>query len=499
MLLKNLQRVHSDYDDVTWQKHEDLVAGGAQFHGRIERYLPQNDREPTQVYKRRCDHSYYLGYCSAIVGYFGAWLFASPLKFQSDPEQVDEFYTVLKEDCDGLGTDLDEFLKAAFVRACTTQRAYWQVKFPSATEMAPGSRLADWQKQGLGRAVLAHLPTENVVNWRRDESGAWMWVLTHECIEELVEVDDEEPTLTERWVQWYADGSARAWEKRYVKSSPPQANDAIGEIEPPYNPTGAIPIVELTVPHDLYIMGLLADGQLEHFRKSNALGWSIERTCYAMPVFFLKNPQSPPVMGAGYYLILGHEDKVEWPAPPPAPYETIQNYTTRLKEELHRVSRQMAVAIDASASATARSGESKDADNRATEVILSAFGKIVRGPVEKTYQLISAGRGEDITWQIGGMDKYQIPDAKGMAETALIIQSLRIPSATLHRELYGEVGATALPNLDETKKKMIRDEIQSGVTDEDVAMMHEATVAGEEATIKNTELIGKEPPNGFAA
>jgi hypothetical protein len=78
------------------------------------------------------------------------------------------------------------------------------------------------------------------------------------------------------------------------------------------------------------------------------------------------------------------------------------------------------------------------------------------------------------------------------------VQSMNIPSATLKRELYTEVATATLPNLDEKTRKAIRDEIQTGVTDEDIALMGDADRATHEATIKNTEMIGKEPQGGFA-
>lgn len=494
MILRKLRRTHADYDAVTLQRHADLVAGGVEFHKRIDRYLLKHDVEPTKVYKLRCDQAYYLGYCAPIVQYFASWLFSSPLVFKSDPEIVDDWYSKFKEDVDALGTDLDQFMRHAFIQACIGRSAFWRVEFPE--PVAEPRNKAEWQKQGLGSARLCYLPSKCLINWRRDEYGQFLWAMEHDCREELIEPTDDEPTVTETWTLWRADGSVQRWQSVHLKSRQPAPDDQIGEISAPSNPTGAMPIMEMKLPVELWVMNLLSDGQLEHFRKSNALSWSIDRTCYAMPVFNLKDTKKPPKMGAGYYLMLGIDEQLTWPAPPPAPFATIQEYNAKLKDELHRVTHMMAMGTENNAAALGRSAESKSADNSATEIVLGAMGRYVREATEKTYDLVSRGRGEKIEWHVGGMDNYRLPDVGTITANAIAIESLNIPSATLRRNLLTQVGLAALVDADEPTKDAIRKEIEAGVTDEDVAIMHQATVAGAQGTIKQAKLIGKDPASG---
>lgn len=497
MELSKLRRTHADYDKVSWQRHADLLAGGVEFHKRITDYLLKHDVEPQKVYKLRCNQAYYLGYCAPIVQYFASWLFSSPLVFKSEPKNVDEWYDQFKEDVDTLGTDLDQFLRHGFVEACIARRAYWRVEFPEAVTKPRNKR--EWETQALGSARLCQLPAQCLLNWRRDEYGQFLWVMEHHCREELLEPVDEDFTVTETWTLWRADGSAQRWEKVYPKNRPPAPSDEIGEVPAPQNPTGAIPIVEMKLPRELWVMNLLSDGQLEHFRKSNALSWSIDRTCYAMPWFKLKDASKPPTMGAGYYGILGIDEDVMWPAPPAAPFATIQDYTSALKDELHRVTHMMAMGADNNAAAIGRSGESKLADNTATEIVLGAMGRYVREATEKTYDLVSRGRGETIDWHVGGMDNYRIPDTKTIIENVTSILSLNIPSPTLHRYLYAKAGLAEATDADEPTKEAIRKEIDQNVTDEDVTMNHQADVARAEGAIKQTDLIGREPMRNGAA
>ena len=491
MELRKLRRTHADYDAISWQRHADLIAGGVEFHKRIERYLPKHDVEPQKVYKIRCAQAFYLGYCAPIVQYFASWLFSSPLVFKSTPEGVDEWYAQFKEDVDTLGTDLDQFLRNAFVNACIARSAYWRVEFPE--PLTPPQSKQDWQNQGLGSAHLCFIPADCLINWRRDEYGRFVWVMEHHCSEDLLEPTDEETTVTETWTLWRADGSAQRWQSVYPKSKPPAPTDSIGEVAAPLNPTGTIPIVELKLPSELWVMNLLSDGQLEHFRKSNGLSWSIDRTCYAMPWFKLEDASRPPTMGAGYYGILGLKEDVTWPAPPAAPFATIQEYTAKLKDELHRVTHMMAMGADNNAAAIGRSGESKLADNLATEIVLGALGRHVREAAEKTYNLITRGRGESTDWHVSGMDNYRIPDAKSVIENVKSVLSLNIPSPTLHRYLSTKAALAEASDADEPTKAAIRDEIERNVTDNAATIGHQADVARAQGQIKQNELIGKNP------
>lgn len=461
MRLKDLRRVHPDYCAELLERYGDLFAGGHRFARNVTKYLPRHDVEPSAVYKRRCAQAHYLGYVAPICNLFASWLFSCPLQITSDPPETDAFYRELKEDCDGLGTDLDQFLRGRFVEALQHQRAWFRVAFPATGGVAPDSR-REWEQLGAGRAYLVAVPTRHVTHWRRDASGALAWVVEHECRTELAEFTDTASVTVETWTLWRADGSATRWELRTETGKPaPPDTTVVDEVEAPHNPCGTIPLVELAIPTELWVLNLLASGQLEHFRKMCALSWSIDRTCYAMPVLTLKGNRKAPVMGAGYYLQLGPGEELKWPAPPSSPFEAVQDFTTKLREEMYRITSQMAASVDNNAAAVGRSGESKDADNKATEVVLGAFGRPVREAVERMLDLVSMGRGEEIAWHVGGMDAYEHADPAAEVERATAIAALQIPSPTLRREILVRAALAQLPDADETKKQKIREEIEA--------------------------------------
>lgn len=461
-----LQRTHPEVDLALLRRHQDLFEGGASFRARVADYLPKNDVEPVAVHRRRCERAHYLNYCASIANFFASALFTSPPVLASEPEEVDPFYTVLREDADGVGTDLDAMLRDLVVRALVSRRGYVRVEFPEPS--AEPTSLAEADDAGLRRARLVAVPTERVRHWRREPSGAFAWVVEHECVTALEDFTDAEALVTETWTQWVADGTARRWQFTRRASERVRPDVEVPEVEPPHNPCGAIPLVELSLPAELWLLNHLADPALEHFRKRNALSWAIDRTCYAMAWFFLKDAKKPPAMGAGYYGLLGVDERVEWPAPPSAPFDVIAENTRELVQELHRVAQQMALGVDNNASALGRSGDSKKADHEATEIVLKAYGQRMREPLERLMDLVSRGRGERITWSVRGMDVFDLADAATLTDMAVASDPLRIPSATYRRELFKSIAHAQLPHLDEDTRQKIDGEIDAGVHAEDL-------------------------------
>jgi hypothetical protein len=462
-----LNRVHPDARLDALRRHQDLFEGGDTFRARVAEYLLQNDVEPASVFRLRCKRAHYLNYCARIVRWFAAALFASPPSLRSEPTADDWYTSSLKEDADGAGTDLDVVLRDAFTRALVGGRAYVRIEAPDPGDAAPAS-LADADRMGLRNMRVCAVPTESVRNWRRNRDGSFAWVLEHERREELPDLEDDAPTITETWTQWYADGSARRWQLAYTASNKPNVDTSVPEADPPANPTGVIPLVELRLPAELHLLAHIADAQLEHFRKRNALSWAVDRNCYAMPVFHLKDARKPPPMGTGYFLMLGVDEKLEWPAPPSAPFEVVASMTRELVQEIHRVVEQMALAVDNNAAAAVgRSADSKNADGRATQIVLPAFGVRVREFEEKILDLVSAARGDALAWSVEGMDHFEAVDAATIVESALGADPLRVPSPTHRRELLKSVSRAMLPHLREDLRAKIDAEIEAGVSAED--------------------------------
>lgn len=467
MQYKLLNRTHPDAHLDTVRRYGDLAAGGPRFTERVGAFLPKGDTETEAAFKRRCERAFYTNHCSRILNFFASALLACPPKITAEPDPG-AWYEELREDADGRGTDLDAVARDLLVRAMIARRAYLRVEFPDGT-LPENATVADADAMGLRVPRLVAVPTEHITHWKRRPDGSLLWAVEHTVDAGLEEFEDETERVTETWTLWRADGDAVRWQVEYEKGKTPAWNRDIAEVEPPRNPTRAMPLVELCLPDTLWVMSKVADPAVEHFRKQNALSWAIDRTCYAMPWFFLQNRRKPPTMGTGFYGILSVNEKVEWPTPPAAPFEVIRGYTAELVQEIHRVAEQMALGLDQSRGAVVgRSGASKAQDAESTERVLKAFGKALKDPLERALDLCARGRGEDTDFDVGGMDVYDMADAGALTDIAVASESLRVPSATYRRSLYKALVRAQLPNLTEEERQAIDKEIDVGVTDEEV-------------------------------
>lgn len=476
MKLRLLRRRHADCKVATWQKYDDLCKGGDQFKERITKYLPKHEVEPPQVYKLRCELAYYLNYCGPIVQFFSGMLFSSPPIISSDPDNTDDVYAELKEDADGKGTDLEAFVQHLFDHAMVNKVAYARVEMPhqpSAEERARMS-LADYKEAGLDAVRLVCIHRQNITNWRCDDRGEFLWCIEYDKREELLNVEDEELTITETWTYW-SDDEARRWSVAYKKSNKPSPDAEVPEVEAPEH-FGRIPIVPLCLPDTLWLMSFLADAALEHFRKGVAQSWSIDRTCYAMPFFFVKDKRKPPTMGEGYYGVLGNEDRAEYLAPPGAHFAVLEARIAALKDEIHRVATQMARGVENNAAAVGRSGQSKLADNTATEVVLESMAHHVCEFIEKVFSLVSFARNDDIEWSVTNPATFDLADANTLITNAITAMPLGIQSAEHNIELQTAIAMAMNAHSSEDSKKKMREQIAKAWSPEAVALMQQAAL-----------------------
>lgn len=467
MRYADLSATHECYDKEHWADLDALYRGGKVFHSRISRFLSRNDREPNDTFQARCREAHYRSYVGPIVDFFASFLFTASItiraKEDDETADTDPFYADFKEDVDGADTDLLDFMRERMTNALIKGASYWLVEFPDAGNVAVDSR-ADWQERALGEGFLRKVEREDVLDFERDENGVLLWAIVHKK-----EKRRDDPRLARKLTRetwWLYDRSeVETFQVEYDASSRVlMPDDIIPSIGKRSHGCTRVPLVEMAIrPEGLWVSSRLASPQLEHFRLSCAQTWGIRRTCYAMPVFKLVDREAPPTMGAGYYLMIGTEEEMVWSSPPAVPFEAIAREVASQKDEIFRITHQMASGVDNNAAAVGRSGDSKVADAASTQVILNAYGAIVREAIEETYEILSGGRADDLDWSIEGMDKYDAADVDVLLKAIAAVQGLNIPSETLSRELFTKAGLSVLPDASQETKDTIREEIASGM------------------------------------
>lgn len=502
MKIGTLQQTHPTYDAERWRQYDALYRGGEAFRACVESFLPRNPAENPEVYTSRQKAAKYTNYVGPIVDWFAARLMSGTVTAKSDG--APDWYDAWKASVDGAGTDLVDFIRARFVDACVKGRSWWCVELPE-DDGPPPVNAAEYEARGLGEVLLRTIPRESVLDWDTDRQGNLLWAIVYETEHPRLSPAAARAATLHRWTVFEIE-QISVYEITIDEGKP---LDPKFEITPVVrkNPLGRVPLLPLGFdgvravhahsPHrrpislsqseifGLWPLNRLADPQVAHFRLEASLEWSILRTCYAMPVWQGNAESGPPTMGAGYYMKIGVGESFTWTAPPVAHLASTEARVQARKDEIYRVALQMAQGVDNNAAAIGRSGQSKLADAASTDALLVVYGALVREAVQRTYEMVSAARGEELEWVVSGLDSFSPTDAGLLVTTGVQVQAMQIASPTFKRELDKRVARSLLPNVDEATRSAIESEIDANTPAEAFAQ------PGEGLTDE-----GKEPGEG---
>lgn len=464
MLLKYLDAKNPSYDGEQLSCLDALYRGGKAFKSKLDRFLPRNPSEPDEVYSLRKKECHYRSYMSTVIDYYTSWLFSAGFSLKARNKETDEsvetdkYYNDFGEDCGG--GDFVHFMRERVRRAFIDRRSHWLLQKPPA-EIEPTDR-AEYEARGLGRISVCPIDEVDLWDWECDDEGELIWATIHSESTIRPSPDVERDTVVETW-RVYDTNNVTTFELRYNKKEgrPRDGNYEVSRIGTPV-PHGfdVVPLCTLEFPEGMWLADKTESAQTEHFRLASALAWLMRRTCYAMPVFHLENDAPVPTHGAGYYIAIGVEEKVSWIAPPQTPFDVIGREVDNQREEIFRITHQLALGLSNNADTVGRSADSKEFDVAATRVMLNAYGQIISAVIEETLDKISEARGDlDIKWSIDGFNGFDTATVAQLINTAKMAKDLGLPSKTFHRVINEKVAMASIPDADDHTKKQIRKEL----------------------------------------
>ncbi len=331
------------------------------------------------------------------------------------------------------------WFRELFLEAQIGQCGYAWVNLPArAPGVTYGSR-ADEEAAGLLRPYLVLLTPEQVIDWEEDERGRLMWVMVRGVDERRERVEDSRLRV-HRWT-WIDATTIRRWEWRSPSEDQPdpKPEDTAAELAPVQHGIGRLPVVRMALPSGLWALNKVADPAAALTRRSNDLDWSLHRAAHALMAIHSKWGDEEPVLGPGYYLKLGIDDRVEYAEPSGVSFEAQAAHEAALREELYRVVQQMAVSADADATRTRASGESKARDWQALEIILSAYGELVRATMHEVLEVVAAARHDEVPdLAVKGLDGWNLEDLPTFLQGALVGRGL-VKSETFARTIAKRV------------------------------------------------------------
>lgn len=460
-----LDCLNPEYTDgiETWRECAALYAGGKAFRNMLETFLPQNPSENLDVYETRKKESSYSSYLGPIVDYFVSWLFsqsfttaardASGAEVQEDP-----YYAEFRGDVGG-DVNMNDFMRERMTRALVEGRSYWLVVRPD-DGLPPPTDKAVYDERKLGTATLQAVERGEIYDWETDDTGKLLWCLIHSAKSVRAGLGSKRDQICETW-KYYDHETVKTYSITYEVKKPPGKRTDIPLVDERPHGCAEVPLIALNIKDGLWVGNRVRDPQIEHFRLNCANSWLIRRTCYAMPVLNLEDQTSVPVMGSGYFIAIGVNEKFGWSSPPNTPFDIISKQTDAKRDEIFRIVHQMAQGMDNNAETVGRSADSKGLDVAATRIMLNAYGAMVRKAIEETYEILSDARGEThLVWSVEGFNGFDTTTAGELIVTAANAQLLGIPSSTFMREVKTKAALAMLPEAAQQTRNEIRDEIK---------------------------------------
>lgn len=522
MTWEDFQQRHPEWRGEYWAECRALYAGGDRLLGDpkvLERLFPQHLHEDAKIYAARKARAHYYPYAGTIIDHLLAGLGTDPLRLSfsivdeengtatlpasaewwerwvsdvSDTAERPSDYGLedgTDDDDDEGGTTLHHFVVDVLREALQTRGAWVLADLPPADEeLKPITSKLDAEKHGLGDPYLSVVPAEQVVDWQTDDRGRLVWamIMTQEQIRETPK--DRRGKIRNTFVLW----DAERW-ARYVidvdPANPPQAETVVPCEDWNTHAFGRVPLERLVLPEGMHAMGKLHSLAREHFNKRCAMSWAEYKSLFAvlyefngaedqgngLPVAMAQtdsNRAVNQVRGQGFTQIRGKDDDARFIGPDVAPFKEARESCNDAMREMHRVMFSMALSASMDKAALQRSGESKNADNASTAVLLDAFGVLARKFMRRLLVLASLGRGEAVPpARTEGLEQFDVQGtADAITEAVEMLNGVPILSS-LFRELYlARLYSKVLGDVSQEQSETIRKQIRESISEEETLL-----------------------------
>jgi hypothetical protein len=347
-----------------------------------------------------------------------------------------------------------------------------------------------------------------VINYQESLTGELEWCIVQVSFE--VQNFGEKPTIIDRW--YYFDQTVyriyeykrpkddNATDRNIVQVAPNGAanmtiqnapiNQALANDKDPEVPLldeglhalaefGRCPIRRFKLPDHLWIANRAYLPVLDHFNQENTLAWALFMANLAMPVIIGDVDLTNQVMSETGFIQLPENCEYKWTEPEGRSFKISQERVNQLREEIYRAMYLVALGRNASSTAAAQSGFSKQMEMMSSSDILDALGSVVIAGMQLMLMDVADARGDDsLVFDVRG---FHFEETISLQEIETIDKAINmiIPSETFEKELYRLVARSFLKDANPELMEQIISEIKDGRTrlEREMAMMtFEATL-----------------------
>lgn len=497
MKYKVLNQTNPEYDELCIKKQQLLYEGGNCIIKNAQLFIPKEGLESMQAYNNRLQCASYKNYLSEIINSYTSEVFNKtltvlPAADADDPstagkniDKADDFYQSFIENSDLKGNPLVNILKCALAEAAATGKSYLSIDFPK-TDVIPNSLLEE-EELGLARAYILPIPRLSPIDWEVDDvTGNYKFIILKSEYVKRENIEDKREYKTIRFKIWEKNDngvvSYQIYELKIKINKDPKPDDEFALVESGTVSFKEIPIICLKSPDELYIGNLIGTLCSDHFKRYSSLVYAENRNLFSIPVYkqgaeisstgdlseIAQNANRGITAAAQMrikgFAVTGPEDEIYFAEPEGKVYQLVNDQLKELVDEIHRVTHLMAAAISSTKNSQTMSGVSKLVDNRAKEIVLTAFGELIKSFIVKLYRLISTARNEDIVWACLGLDDYKLTmDRDQLLKEATSIQLISIPSKTFKKAMLIQIASQFLDSLTPQEQLVIKNEISAGV------------------------------------
>lgn len=519
-----LKQRNPAYTQERWEELGDLYVGGYVLVEKASRYMPKFVGESRERYRERLSAASYLAYMGQIADYFVANLFAQELTLTQAadaddpstpgaPAAADGFWSAFAHDADLRGTSFVKLLRQVLTTALIKGKGLVVADLPAREPPETDTSLADEEATGSARGYAFEAAPEELIDWEPDDRGGFAWAILNRQLVRRASPGASRDRVIEEFKVWTLSAERAAWElfrtAPYRPGQPPKDEDDVPRAGGGTTTFTQIPILELAVPPGLWVGNKLGVLAREHFTRRSALNAAENKSLFAIPYVKLgpevtapgsampSEVQQNPARGRDPrgefnrkgYVVLGKDDDIGFAEPAGTAYALVDKQLEKLVDEMFRVVHQMASSVSATKQALARAAASKAEDRRATEIVLGAYGALVRDFAKRIYDCLSAARGECVVWTAHGLDKFELEDRDSILKEALALDAIAIPSTTFRQTYKTKIALALVGNVPPETQDVIREEIEQGVEQEQELAAH-ARQTPEEDDVRGDEERG---------
>lgn len=454
-----IDREHPEYKArrAARRKYRDLYTGGEEFLNHASEYLIQRHKEPLDVYSERLQRVFYENYIGSIVDWYAATLFRREpiICFDGPNDAGRQFFSEFTDDCDLRGTSLTDFMRKRLIEALVQGASYVLVDFPKASERVESRAQED--ELGMSRAYLVGYSPEDLTNWSYDEKGRFEWIVLR--TERLRRDRPDDSGAAE--ITWTYYDKERFQTYRQLKTG--EESGKIELVDAGLHGLAKqkrVPLFRMELQDGLWLLNKAGSLQLEHFNKSNALGWALTMGLFATPVVYSDRKWNQ-IVGESYYIQLGPDDRFGWTEPDGRVYEIAAQNLVRLQEEIYRVC--YLLQLGGPLASGTHTGVSKARDFSITQEVLLAYGDSVKDLTRRLLRSIEAAREDGLRIDVSGLDEFDIGDFAAELADAQTLLGLGVESPTLKKQIFRKLALKYLCDVRQDIKDEIASEID-GVT-----------------------------------